>query len=60
MEIWPCNYQTDTDEKNDNATDDGETYEALEISDAVDDEWPDQIELLLDLKRPEVGNVEMR
>lgn len=58
--MTPKDNQDDTDQQNEEADGDGYSKNRLAASDPVDDKRPDEVELLLDLKRPEVVDIEMR
>ena len=56
----PKDNQDDTDEQNDEANGDGYSKNRPTVPDPVDEKRPDEVELLLDLKGPEVVDIEMR
>ncbi len=53
-QVRTCGHQNDTDEENRDAGDRGEADQTLERTNAVEEEGPDEVELLFDLQRPEM------
>ncbi len=54
VQVRAFGHENDTDEKSCDAGDDGEADQTPERASAVDDEGPDEVELLFDLQRPEM------
>jgi hypothetical protein len=59
LKVRAQSYQNNAKDENSEAGDQGQADKALGAPNAIDEKWPDEIELLFDLKRPKVVDVEV-